>query len=326
MHPKERTYYFFARLSPKAYRDFIAKQLIYAGYKIDANLYLGPVNLLAILVFIGIAIFPWALNNKFELRFFLFGVISILLIELIAYLILYYAIEDRRKRVEEHLPDMLHLVSANLRAGMSPYQALKLSAIKDFGPLKEEIDIASAKAYGIDSFASALLDINKRIKSETLDRALKLFTTAMKSGGHMAQLLEELANDISETKALKRELVTSTKTYSMFIMFIVIFGAPLLMAISIHFVDVISGIQSKASNAGAVYGLSIFAGEISITSDFLTNVAVVMLIVTSILAGMLMGVIKEGKAVHGLRYVPFIGIACLAVFYVVRWVIGGVLG
>ena len=44
----------------------------------------------------------------------------------------------------------------------------------------------------------------KRIDSPILDRAMKLFAASMKSGGHLAQLLEDLANDIAETKALKK--------------------------------------------------------------------------------------------------------------------------
>ncbi len=326
MDKKERSYITLAKLSPKRYREFIEEQLSYSGHNATAENYLGPVNLLAILAFIAIAIIPPAVKHSFNPVFLIYALVAVGMIQLVAYLIIFYSIEERKKQVERVLPDMLYLAAANLKAGMSPYQALKLSAREEFGPLKEEIDLATAKSHGMESFTDALMAINSRIKSEILDRALKLFTTAVKAGGHMAPLLEELANDISETKALKRELVTSTKTYTMFVMFIVIIGTPLLMAISIHFVDVITGIQAKTTSSADAYGLGLFAGEIVITTDFLTKIALVMLTATGILASMLIGTIKEGKTIYGLRYAPFVTIACLIIFYIVRYGVGSFFG
>ena len=317
MRATDNLYYNFARLMPKRYREFIDSQLMYGNYKIDSSFYLGSLNLLSVLVFLGVILYPWVFYDKFDARFAFIGLLAILLIHLASYLIIFFNVEERRKRVEEALPDLLYLASANLKAGMPPYQALKLSALKEFGPLKEEIDKAASKAYGTESFTDALLDINKRIKSETLERALRLYTTAIKSGGHMAPLLEGLANDISESKALKREFITSTKTYTIFIMFIVIFGAPLLMAISLRFVDVISGIKARTGGVEQ-FGLGLFVTEINITSDFLAKTSIFMLTATGILSSMLIGVVKEGKMKYGMKYAPFVCIATLSVFIIMR--------
>ena len=243
-------------------------------------------------------------------------------IQIISYLMVYFKAEERTKRVEDALPDAFQIIAANLRSGMTPFQALKLATRKEFGPLQEEIKYATSMALGTESFSDTLLRMSDRIRSDMLDRALKLFTTAMRSGGHLASLLEELAADISETRALKNELRTSTKTYTAFIMFTIVIGTPLLLAISINFVDMVAKMQAKTGITTAGFGMGFLAGEVTMTADFLTKISLFMLIMTSLLASMLMGVINEGKPKYGLKYAPTIIIGCMVVFFIAKYVVG----
>ena len=221
---------------------------------------------------------------------------------------------------------MLYLIAANMKSGMSPYNALKSSALEQFGPLKDEIEHAIALANSGKSLADSLLGISRHVKSETLSRTLRIFTNAIKSGARMSSLLEELANDISETRNLKRELVMNTKTYSLFIMFIIIIGAPLLMAISIHLFDVISGIQSSTlPSVSDNYGMNAFLGKTTITRQFLMSISITMLVITGILSSMLLGVIKEGKMLYGMKYSPVVIIPSVILFYLVIYWVGNVI-
>tara|TARA_Y100000310_G_scaffold343799_1_gene453091 strand:- start:3027 stop:4016 length:990 start_codon:yes stop_codon:yes gene_type:complete len=326
MELKERLFLAITKLFPARYRKALEQQIIYSGEHINASSYLGSTTLLALLSFTGTLLIPYAFSRGFEIKYLIFGTIIFILIELTAYLLIYFKAEDRTKRVEEVLPDALQLIASNIRAGMTPFRALKLAARKELGPLKEEIEHATAKSLGIESFSRALLSISERINSEILERAMKLFTTAMRSGGHLATLLEELAKDIEETKSLKKDLVTSTKTYTAFIMFTIIIGAPLLLAISIHFIKVITAMQAKAGTTTAGFGLGMLAGEIVITADFLTNMAISMLIITGLLASILLGVIAEGKPKHGFRYAPLIITGSLVIFVVLRYAVANFFG
>lgn len=313
----ERFYLDFARLFPRKYRNHLKKQFIYAGLKTEADLWLGSLNLVTILFFIIIIILPWSIFNYFQIIYLIIAFFLFFLIHLASYLLVYFKVEDRTKRIEEALPDFLQLISSNLKAGMTPFQALKHSSREEFGPLKEEISYATSRALGTGSFIEVLLTITKRVKSELFERSMKLFTTAMKSGGHLAVLLEELSRDMAETRSLKKELVTNTKTYSAFIMFTIVFGTPLLLSIGVRFVEMITEIQAKVPE-GVGFGVGFLVGEIAITAPFLTKVSVALLIITSLLASMLMGVIREGKAKTGFRRFPFIAIACIVIFIITR--------
>ena len=120
------------------------------------------------------------------------------------YLHLSYVIDGRKKMVENILPDFLFLVGNNLKSGMTPFYAFRSAVRPEFGPLSEEIQIATQKSLGIESFSDALKDIAQRIDSKILADTTRFFSQALKSGGKLAQLIETSANDIKQTNQLKR--------------------------------------------------------------------------------------------------------------------------
>jgi pilus assembly protein TadC len=337
MKVRYRVYTTLARFVPGGYRKYLEKMLVYAGEKRSVNFWIGSSSILAFLVFIiavlsGSIFLPAqqaVIGDVVPLGFpFMYVILALavfMAVQFFVYVVIYFKVVDRTKRVEESLPDALQLMSANLRAGMTPFQAMKLAARKEFGPLKEEIEYATAKALGTESFAGALLGMARRVKSPLLDRTMKLFTTSMKSGGHLAQLLEDLANDIAETRTLKKEFITNTRMYSMLIIFMVTIGAPLLFAVSIHFVKIISGMQAEAGTAQAGFELSFLAGELVLSPEFLVVLAVITIIITAVLASMLMGVIAEGKSKYGLKYAPFVVTGALLAFAAAQYLIGALL-
>jgi len=325
MRLQGRIYLVLAKIAPSPYRRYFAKQLIYAGESVSADKWLGSTTAVGLLIALTVLLLPLTIYQEFDVRFVLLAGILFVFTHFFSYLIVYFKAEDRSKRVDEALPDMLQLVSSNLRAGMTPFQALRMSARKEFGPLKHEIELATTKALGTASFSDALLSISKTVRSETLERSMKLFNTALRSGGHLAQLLEELSTDIATTRSLQRELITNTKTYTMFIIFTIAVGTPLLLAIAIHFLSVVTDLQQQTGASTAGFGLSFLAGEISITTSFLNMVSITLMAITASLASMLLGVISDGKMQNGLRYAPFLLIGSFVVFFLSKKVVGSYL-
>ncbi|PIO05534.1 hypothetical protein COT47_04490, partial [Candidatus Woesearchaeota archaeon CG08_land_8_20_14_0_20_43_7] len=251
MRLKQRLYTSAARIIPRRHREKIAQMLMYSGERQNADYVIGSaavLGLLVMLIFIlAMSVFhvrlpvgdglmdQQAKTVTLSVGIWSISFIFFILVQFMLYLSIYFKVEDRRERTEKVLPDILQLVAANVKAGMTPVQALRSSARKEFGPISEEINIAVAKSIGSGSFNDALLNITQRIQSPSLDRAVKLFVSSLKAGGRLVLLLEELAKDILATRVLKKELNTSTKMYTMLIVFTIIIGAPLLQAVSIHF-------------------------------------------------------------------------------------------
>ena len=80
--------------------------------------------------------------------------------------------------------------------------------------------------------------------------------------------------------------------------------------------------QEKTGSTTAGFGMGFLAGEVVITSDFLTKVSMAMLLTTAVLASMLMGVINDGKPKYGLKYAPTIMVGSFVVFFIANHVVG----
>jgi len=317
---KRRVYRSFANFYPANYKNYLSKELVYGGDKTHVDYWLGASFLLGFLSGLDVFLIPWSFTGMFNLWFLFLSALMFLFIQFFVYMLVYYKMKDRTERIEKALPDMLQLIASNLRAGMTPYHAMKLAAKKEFGPLKEELEYATTKALGIANFGDALLSIEKHVKSDMLDRALELLTSSLRAGGKLADVLSNISADLAESRDLRRDLLTQTKTYSMFIMFMVAFGAPLLLGISFQFLNMVTDIYTTTGVEGDLIG------EIAITSEFFAIFSIFFLLVTSILASVLMGTIREGDVKYGLKNAPLIFFVSIILLYIIRYVVGGIIG
>ncbi|MFA5931471.1 MAG: type II secretion system F family protein [archaeon] len=338
----------FSILVPKKFMEEKVKvALTYAGSKDDARNWIGLRLFIATLMatigfLIPFSLFPLlnvALN--WEIYFpptiklalmFVLAIVAFLATSALFYLHISYVIDGRKKMVENILPDFLFLVGNNLKSGMSPFYAFRSAVRPEFGPLSEEIKIATQKSLGVQSFSDALRDIGRRIDSKVLSDTTKFFSQALRSGGHLAQLIETTAADIKQTNQLKKELATSTKMYSMFILFVVIIASPMLLAVSVQFLNVLSGIQVKTSgltgggNDELMKQSGLGGGTITITADFMKLIAYFVIFTNSLLASIFIGILGGGKIKDGLKFAPIMIIVGLILFTIFVTAVGGLLG
>jgi archaellum biogenesis protein FlaJ (TadC family) len=309
-------YYILGNLSPRGINAHIKEMLEYSGVDMDARVWFGSVLLLSLLTGFAALLFSWVIIEitavgvlvLISLFIFAFTVFTL-------YLVLHFRVDDRRKRIENVLPDALQIIAANIRAGLTPLAALRTAARPEFGPLEEEIRYVTAKSLGIESFTDALMEMSKRIKSEILERTVALFIVSMRSGGSLAVLLENAADDILEGQELRRQLIAGTNMYIVFILFAVLVGMPALLSISIEFVDLINSLQAKSAQTGLSSQVGLALGS-PISADFLLGVSIITLIGTSITVSMLIGVIHDGKELNGLKYTMYLLVASVVVFLI----------
>lgn len=313
-----KLYYAFGNLSPKGINRHIEEMLEYSGTDMDARVWMGSVLLLSVLFGVVVLLFGWIVLEVTPLSLLLLSsVAAFAFVVFSLYLVLHFRVEDRKRRIENALPDALQLIAANVRAGLTPLAALRTAARPEFGPLEEEVRYVTAKSLGIGSFTDALTEMSKRIKSETLERTVALFVVSMRSGGSLAVLLENAADDIMEGQELRRQLITGTSMYIVFILFAVLIGMPVLLSISIEFVNMIGALQQQSAQTSLTGEVGLTMG-MPLSADFLFNVSIFTIIATSITVSILIGVIHDGKELNGLRYTLYLFIASIVVFLVMH--------
>ncbi|MFT7615310.1 MAG: Flp pilus assembly protein TadB [Candidatus Woesearchaeota archaeon] len=243
------------------------------------------------------------------------------------YTYFYFKASNRVEEVNKVLPNALSMIAANMSSGVTPFQAVKMAALPEFGVLGELFERATSKAQGTESFTTYLKEMTQFVNSEPLERSVRLFSTSLKSGGKVVNLLRDLAKDISDRDKLKGELMTNMRTNLMFIVFIIVVGTPMLLSISIYFVDEVGEIQGGLDlSSPALEGTSLGGGELAIDGEFLRYVSFALLFITGLLAGMFLGGVLEGNLTYGFRFSPFIIIASLVLFAVAQFLVNNYLG
>ncbi len=234
--------------------------------------------------------------------------------------LIYIAMEKRISFVEEILPDTLELMSANMRAGFIPSRALILSAREEFGPLAEAIKKAGKDMITGDSLENAFRNVGKFVKSDILESTMKLINEGVRSGGQLVSLLEETAIDIRRKEAIKKEVKANILMYGIFIIFAGCVAAPVLYALTIHLVGMISqfGVGAAVDSQMTAAGITMFSGGggATISQEFLFIFSIIAIIITTFFSSLIIGIIDSGKERNGIKYIPVFMILALVMFFI----------
>ncbi len=317
---------------PKKFLDFFEQRLRLSGIREDVDVWLGKrilISFLFGLVLLTLYIILYNPPTRLDTLGISFGLFFgvFTLIFGFSYLKLYFNIADRTSHLEKNLPDFLLLMVSNLRAGLSPYESFNLAARPEFKVLYTEVQLSTAKASGSSSVSIALSEISNYFDSRIFERIVGLFIKGIQSGGRLATLLTSSAEEVRRIQDLRAELTTSTRTYMIFLGFIIVVIMPFLLSVSTQFLTIF--LQMQVENPGvdtASFGnVPTFSGKISITGDEMVMISIATLILTSALVSNLIGIITKGKALYGLKYFPLFAIASIVFYLLAKIAIGGIL-
>ena len=245
------------------------------------------------------------------------------------YLAVDLKIFKRKNDLEEVLPDFLQLTASNINAGMPIDRALWFAVRPRFGVLAKEIEtVAKETMSGVD-LKTALEKFASRYDSTILKRSISMLNEGVEAGGKIGDLLNKIATNIQEQKAMLKEMSANVTTYVIFITFATIAAAPFLFALSGVLIEVVQKLGSSlgaTTNVASSVGIALsFSGTGVTQSDFRTF-AVVSLLITSLFSAMMISTIKKGNIKSGVKYIPIFMIISLTLYFVAQGVAGKLLG
>ena len=224
---------------------------------------------------------------------------------LIVYFYLDLKIYYKTKKMEEQLPDLLQVLSANLKGGMT-FEKAMWSAIKPrFNVLGSEMAKASKKVMTGYEVSKALVELADKFDSLMLRRTVDLIISEVESGGNIAELIDGLVDNLKETKALKDEMSGAAIAYIIFISIIVIVISPLLFALSFHLLTLILSFITKISVAAqrAPTLPFAFSGASVNPADFRTF-SLLAISVISLFSSLIVSIVEKGDIKGGVKYIP----------------------
>ncbi len=334
---KEKTRNLFKREKKSIFSKQKLREYFYkAGFsdvnvrKVKRNIkifsFLISLLLIIYLVFVSL-FFRNALPELLDL--FLIFVVSVaffwLLISVSLFFYLDLKIFNRTKEVEKVLPDFLQLVSANISAGMPLDRALWRAVRPRFGVLASEVEVVAKSTITGEELNTALTKFSDKYNSKILKKSISLLIEGREAGGELASLISKISSNIQENKILKREMSATVMTYAIFITFAAIVIAPFLFGLATQLLDIVIQIGNKVE----LGNISFFSVQLVSDPTAVSNFkifSVVMLTITSLLSACIISVIRRGKIMHGVKFIPLFVLVALALYFLAVEILANTLG
>jgi tight adherence protein B len=118
--------------------------------------------------------------------------------------------KKRLRRFETQLPDVLNLLAGSMRAGFSFAQGLEAVAEEASEPSRRELQRVYAESRLGRPIEDALEDSADRMQSIDLVWAVMAIRIQREVGGNLAELLDTVADTMTERERLRHEIVALT--------------------------------------------------------------------------------------------------------------------
>ncbi len=143
------------------------------------------------------------------------------------------AAKKRKAAIQRALPDFLDMLASTVQAGLAFNGALNHAVDVAAGPLGEEIKAALSEVRMGRSKGDALRSMAERVKQEQLSAVVTAVVQAERLGSNMAQILDELAEEVRNRRMMRAEELANLMPTKMVIpmalfmlpaLFVMIFG------------------------------------------------------------------------------------------------------
>jgi len=310
--------------------DSYRKLVLYSSIDIDPDQFLNLIALIGVTLSVVIGA---VLNAYLDYNIIATSTTALLVYAFAVYILLQLSAESKAKFVETILPDALQLMSSNIRAGLTTDKALLLAARPEFGPLKDEISRVGRETMAGRNFTDALNKSTARIRSKDMERTVALIVQSLKSGGQLADLLDQTADDMRDQQIIQKEISASVLMYAVFIAIAIAIGAPTLFALSsfllellVKNVELISSQMPTSFRSMASSAMPISIATISIKPDFVMTYSMISIAISTLFGSLVMGLILKGEETAGFKYIPVILIIALSLFYLAHYILQTLLG
>lgn len=177
--------------------------------------------------------------------------------------------QHRGKRISTELPFALRQMSTELRAGIGFYRTMQTIAKADYGELSEEFSrVITEVEEGTDT-KDALRHLALRAQSRALRNSIMHMVRALKTGGNLSQIMEEIAEDVSYNLRMEiRDFSQKMNFFGVIFIFLVI-----IMPV---FVGILGGIRNTPMKGGVSFEMIPLTPEI-IALIYLVGMPIVLI-------------------------------------------------
>ena len=271
------------------------KVVRYSGLKLEPN----------ILLTIGGVIVLLSLLTTIVLADPIYLVVGLVLSDIVA-MGPYFLGKKKIDEIEANLSEALRQMAAVLRSGGTFEVAVREIALSDYGQLSKEFARILREMEGGKSFVAALQGLSLRITSPILDKVTIIISDAIRTGGRVADILDEIAEDIRAHYHTRRERRAKTTMQFFFLLAAAAILGPFLMGVTLGIIDFMTNLGSTIAATGAVKTLTPESVlQKKAVMQVVDLILTIFVILEAALSAFLSAAMREGKTVYGIIYAPF---------------------
>jgi len=309
------------KIYPKPLRLGYERSIKNSGYEGAVERYHNSIFILSIFISVIFSVAFYFLKINL-----LYSLIVFVALNLFFYFKTSMKASSRIKKIEEVFPDVVSLMSSNLKAGITIEKSFLLSARPEFAPLDKEILRAGREISTGKEVVVALKLMEKNIDSEKISKTIELIISGLRAGGNIADLLDQTSRNMKQKELIEKKTASTTLMYVIFIFVAVSVGAPILFGLSSVLVEIILNLSSKVPEATNFQtNLPFTFNKLEISVDFVIYFSLFFMMVTNFFSCFVMGAVNKGEGKAGLKYfIPILAISTV-LFFLVRKIISGAL-
>ncbi len=292
-------------IMPEKYAVMMQEILIRSGMYVKAS----DLVTLDLIFGIGLAILAAVLFLVLGISPILGALIGFIAPVIITGVWIFFMMERRVDAIEQGTPDFLRQIASLLRAGVGLETALEDVSRHGEGPLTDELKRAVIEIKIGSTFDDAILAMGDRLKSKNLDRTFRMILEGRKTGGSLSDVVETVAEDLRAVLALQRERKANVMMSVMFLIIAAIIAAPFALGMIMTYNSFIASLGKPNALAGAA-----------------VTAATGYIIIHSIIASLLIGIVMYGSARKGVKYALLLAPGAYGIFYVIQIIGPSIMG
>ncbi len=226
----------------------------------------------------------------------------------------------RINAIEEALPDALKQLADTLKAGGTYEYALRELSTSEYGPLSHEMAEVLRKMEEGENLEDSLNSFSRSVDSILVKRTISIINDAIKAGAGLADVLEEISDDVRAMHRIAKERIAGTMLQVIFIVAAGSMVAPVILGM------VTTVVQLLIETSASIVTEKAQIVEAIAARDFIVILMQLYLMLEVIASGAMIAMTREGKISKSLIYIPMLLLLAFVCYYTAIFVSGLMIG
>jgi len=216
----------------------------------------------------------------------------------------------RISAIEAVLPDAFKQMSDTLKAGGTFEYALRGVSTSQYGELTTEMNAVLRRLEEGENLENSMKAFSKNVKSRIVKRSVNIVLDSIAAGASLADILDEIADDVRASHRIMQERKSSTVMQVLFMVGAGAIVAPFILGL------VSTVIIFLIRTSGSVLLSPAAFAENMAEAEYIVTLLKAYLIIEATASGAMISLIREGSVTKSIIYIPLLLLLAYTTYFI----------